>query len=69
MKKPNERILGDQLYQKEMPTQGLLHKYFPASFEKSYKHEFGHLCNNVKERVCDLEFSNVFFIKRCSLLH
>ena len=24
----------DQLYQKEMPTQGLLHKNFPAGFEK-----------------------------------
>ena len=27
------------------------------------------LWNNVKERVCDSEFSHVFFIKKCFLLH
>ena len=45
-------MLGGQLYQKEMPTQGFLHKYFPAGYE----HEFEHLCETASEIMSKKEF-------------
>ena len=35
-----------------MPTQGFLHKYFPAGYE----HEFEHLCETASEIMSKKEF-------------